>query len=110
MGFPKTAPRHVTLNLCFYIRWDLWVMWCIMVHPGREMSMHYFSCLDAPGAVSIKSAPGHVTPNMRFASGGICGSHCAFQGIRGMKYRCTIFHAQVGLVRFPKKACRDMLG
>jgi hypothetical protein len=31
-------------------------MLCILVHLGREMSTHYFSCLGGPGAVSIKSA------------------------------------------------------
>jgi hypothetical protein len=28
--------------------------------------MHYFSCSGGPGTVSIKSAPGHITPNMCF--------------------------------------------
>jgi hypothetical protein len=35
-----------------------------------------------------------------FAPGGICGSHSAFQCIRGMKYRRTISHARVDLVQF----------
>jgi hypothetical protein len=34
------------------IRWDLWVMYCIPVHPGCETSAHYFSCLDGPSGVS----------------------------------------------------------
>jgi hypothetical protein len=33
---------------------------------GHEMSRHYFSCLGGPGAVSIKSTPGHVTLNLWF--------------------------------------------
>jgi hypothetical protein len=37
------------------------------------------------------------------ASSGICGSHSAFRYVRGVKHRCTIFHAWVALVRFPKK-------
>jgi hypothetical protein len=32
----KIAPGHVILNLCFLIRWDLWVTLCILVRPGRE--------------------------------------------------------------------------
>jgi hypothetical protein len=40
--------------------------------------MHYFSCLSGPGTVSIKSAQGHITLNLCFASGGICGSRSAF--------------------------------
>jgi hypothetical protein len=28
--------------------------------------MNYFSCSGGPGAVSIKSVPGHVTPNLCF--------------------------------------------
>jgi hypothetical protein len=67
------------------------------------MSMHYFSCYGGPGAVSTKSAPGHVTLNLYFASGWICGSHSAVQGIWSMKCHGTIFDAQVGPVRFPKK-------
>jgi hypothetical protein len=38
------------------------------------MSTHYFSCSGGPGVVSVKSALGHVTPNLCFPSGGICGS------------------------------------
>jgi hypothetical protein len=38
----------------------------ILVHPGREMSTHYFSCSSGRGAVSIKSSPGHVTWNLCF--------------------------------------------
>jgi hypothetical protein len=32
--------------------------------PGCEMLMHYFSWSGGLGAVSIKSASGHVTPNL----------------------------------------------
>jgi hypothetical protein len=51
------------MNLCFGIRWDLWVTLCILVYPGREMSAHYFLCLGGPSAVSSKSLPRHVIPN-----------------------------------------------
>jgi hypothetical protein len=33
---------------------------------GHEMSMHYFSCSDGPGAVSIEILSGHVTLNLCF--------------------------------------------
>jgi hypothetical protein len=68
------------------------------VRPGRERTTHYFSGLGWPGAVSIKSAPGHVTPKNVFASGGICGSDSAFQCVRAVKCRRTIFYAGVGPV------------
>jgi hypothetical protein len=62
----KSVSGHVTLNLCFCIRWDLRVMYCIPVHPGRETSKHYFSCLGGSGAVSIKGVLGHVMPKLYF--------------------------------------------
>jgi hypothetical protein len=33
---------------------------------GHEISMHYFLCSCGPYVVSIKSTPGHVTPNLCF--------------------------------------------
>jgi hypothetical protein len=54
----KSASGHVTLNLCFCIKWDLLVMCCIPVQPDCEASTHYFSCSGGLGAVSIKSALG----------------------------------------------------
>jgi hypothetical protein len=33
---------------------------------GRKMWTHYFSCSGGPGAVSRKSATGHVMPNLCF--------------------------------------------
>jgi hypothetical protein len=38
----KSAPGHVTLNLCFCIQCDLQVIYYILVHLWHEMSMHYF--------------------------------------------------------------------
>jgi hypothetical protein len=32
----KNASETVTTNLCFCIRWDLWVILCIMVRPGCQ--------------------------------------------------------------------------
>ncbi len=34
------------------------------VHPGREMSIHYFSCSGGHSVVSTKSVMGHVTLNL----------------------------------------------
>jgi hypothetical protein len=62
----KSAPRHITPNLCFCIRCDLRVMYYILELSGHKMSIHYFSYSGGPGVVSIKSAPGHVTPNLCF--------------------------------------------
>jgi hypothetical protein len=36
------------------------------VHPRRNTSTYYFSCLGGPAADSIKRAPGHVTSNLSF--------------------------------------------
>jgi hypothetical protein len=38
----NSAPGHITLNLCFCIRWDLWVTWCILVHTGHETLTNCF--------------------------------------------------------------------
>jgi hypothetical protein len=56
-----------------------------------------------------KSAPRHVTPNLCFGSGGICGSHSAFRCVRGAKRQCAIFHARVGRVRILQNARWDTL-
>jgi hypothetical protein len=39
-----------------------------------------------------------------FAYGGICKTCSAFWSVQAMKRRCTIFHAQVGLVQIPQKS------
>jgi hypothetical protein len=57
----KYALGHVTLNVYYCIRWDLWVTYIILLRPGRETSMHYFLCLGGPSVVSRKSVGGHVT-------------------------------------------------
>jgi hypothetical protein len=65
-GYHKNAPGHVKPNLCFCIRWDLRVMWCIPVRQGCEMSMRYFSCLGGTRTDTTRSTLGHVTPNLCF--------------------------------------------
>jgi hypothetical protein len=62
----KSAPVHITPNMCFGIWLDLQVTECILVRPRCKTSIHYFSCSGGPGAVSMKSAPGHVTPSLCF--------------------------------------------
>jgi hypothetical protein len=52
------------------------------VRPGPERSTHYFSCSFGTGTDTIKSVPGHVTLNLWFSSGGICGSHSAYWCVR----------------------------
>jgi hypothetical protein len=64
MDYTKSASGHVMLNLCFCSQWDLDDTQWILVRPGCETSMHYFSCLGGPGVLSIKSTPRHVTPNL----------------------------------------------
>jgi hypothetical protein len=94
--FLKSVSGHVTLNLCFCIRWDLRITECIPLRPGRETSAHYLSCSGGPGAVSKKAYRDTLRRTCVFVSGGICGSCRALRYIRGPKYRCTIFLALVG--------------
>jgi hypothetical protein len=53
LGGPGTSPTrsvsgHVTPNLCFCILCDLEGTLCVLVRPGRETSMRYFSYLGGP--------------------------------------------------------------
>jgi hypothetical protein len=52
---------------------------------------------------SRKSASRHSTPNMCFASGGICGSRGPFWSIQCAKHRHTIFLLGWDRYRFQKK-------
>jgi hypothetical protein len=98
---------------------------------------HYFSCLGGTGTDSRKSTSRHITPNLCFGSGWICGSrsafrcvreakrqctpnlcfglgwicgsHSAFRCVREAKRQCTIFHARVGRVRIVQNARWDTL-
>jgi hypothetical protein len=51
-GFKKSAPGHVTPNMCFSRQCDLRVTLSIPVHPGPETLTHYFSYSGCLGAVS----------------------------------------------------------
>jgi hypothetical protein len=110
-GFHKKHVRtRYTELVVFCIRWDVRVMLYISVCPGCETSSHYFSYSGRPGAVSIKSAPGHVMPKLCFfASGEICGSRSAFWCVWAVKHRSTIFHARVVPVQIQQKMHWDRL-
>jgi hypothetical protein len=56
----KYVSGHVTPNLCFYIRLNLLVTYCVPVRPGHETSTHFFSCSGGPGADPIESEQGLV--------------------------------------------------
>jgi hypothetical protein len=104
----KSAPGHITSNLCFCIWYDLRVRKCIPVRLGCETSMHYFSCSGWPGTVSIKSKPRHVTLNLCFYIGfDLHIMWCIL--VRDLKRRRTILHARVGSVWIRQNAHRDML-
>jgi hypothetical protein len=79
----KSTPGHIAPNLCFCVRWDLPVTKCILVRPGREMSMKYFSCLDGPVRFPEEACTNMLRRTCVFASCGICRSRGAFQSIRG---------------------------
>jgi hypothetical protein len=112
LGGPSADPNksmlgHVTPNMCFSIRWDLWVTYCILVRSRHEMSMHLFSCSGGPGEDPSKSAPGHVTPNLCFCIRWDLGSCSAFCYVRGSKHQHILFHARVGPVWIPIKGNKD---
>jgi hypothetical protein len=51
----------------------------------------------------------HITPNLCFASGGICWARSAFRCIWDAKHQRAIFLARVVPVRIPQIACQDTL-
>jgi hypothetical protein len=64
MWFPNKACLATLLQTCVScIRWDLWLTYCILVHPGKETMTHYFSRSGGLGALSRKSAPRYVMLN-----------------------------------------------
>jgi hypothetical protein len=51
----NSALGHVTQNLCFCIWWDLWVTKCVLLCPGRIMSMTYFSCSSGLAVIPLNA-------------------------------------------------------
>jgi hypothetical protein len=62
----KSTSGHIMLNLCFCIRCDLRVTYCVLMHPGHKTLMHYFSCSGGSGAAATTSVSGHITMNLCF--------------------------------------------
>jgi hypothetical protein len=62
----RSMPGHVSSNLRFHIRCNLWVTLCVCVHLGYETSTHYFSYSDGLGADPRKSTTGQFMPNLCF--------------------------------------------
>jgi hypothetical protein len=60
-----------------------------------------FFMLGWADVASIKARRYMLHRTCVFASGAICGPFSSFRCVRGVKHRRNIFHARVGLVRFP---------
>jgi hypothetical protein len=120
-------------TLFFMLRWDPYgfhkkcVETCyaelMFLHPVASMGHVLHFCASGTRNINalfftvgwdrygfLKKARGDtLRRTCTFASSGICGSHSVFRCVRGMKRRCTIFHAWVGPIHIPPKARRDTL-
>jgi hypothetical protein len=99
----KSEQGHATSNLCFCIWLDLQVTCYVLLSLWHKTSMHYFSCWCEPGTDPTKSVLDTLLWTCVYTSDAIYRSHCAFWCIQGLKSRCIIFHARVGLVQIPQK-------
>jgi hypothetical protein len=78
------------------------------VLQSHEVSTHYLSCSGVTDRDSTKMCPHKLRQNCVFSSGGMYRSRSAFWCVQGVKYRCTIFHAQVGRSGFLEKRARRL--
>jgi hypothetical protein len=101
-GFHKKRPRtryaeHVFFHSVGYVGH--------LVHSGASGTQNVIALFFIHGWDRYGFDKKHAATLLRrtyfFASDGICGSHRALQCIGGMKFQCTIFHAQVGTVWLP---------
>jgi hypothetical protein len=69
----KSALEHVTTNMCFCIRWDLWVMLIVLLHPGCKTSSHSFYARVGLVWIPIKAHRDTSHQTCAFGFGGICG-------------------------------------
>jgi hypothetical protein len=88
----QSAQGHVMPNMCFCIRWDLWVtrssFQCIWGAKRRRTICH---ARVRPVRISQKAHRDTLCATCVFASSGICGTRSAFRCIQGMKCQRTIF-------------------
>jgi hypothetical protein len=79
------------------------------VHSGRETSMHFFMPAWAQNKSHKKRTRTRYAELVFLHSVGFT-CHVVHSGAsERAKHRCTIFHAQLGMVWIPRKACRNML-
>jgi hypothetical protein len=106
MDSTKTSSGHIMWNLCFCIRWDLWLTSCIPVHPWREMSTHYFSFSGAWCGFHNKCARTHYTELAFLLLVGFAG-HVEHSSVSGVWSVIALF-SMLGWdwYRFNKKCTR----
>jgi hypothetical protein len=92
----KCASGKVIPNLCFCIRWHLWVTYCIPVRVGTKHRCTIFYAWVGPVRIAQKTRQNTLRHTCLFESSGIYGSRSAF---RGTKCRHNIYHARLGLIQ-----------